>query len=66
MDILGLEEVTWLESGNFQCDYQTLIYSGNKKEHKHRVGLLLSKVVYQSVMGYHADIILLVKIYGQP
>ena len=68
VDILGLAEVRWVESGNLQCDSHTLIYSGHKKEHKHGVGLLLSKAVCQSVMGYHAmsDRILLVKIHGQP
>ena len=68
VDILGLLEVRWLESGNLQCDPHTLTYLGHKKEHKHGVGLLLSKAMSQSVMGYHAmsDIILLVMIYGQP
>ena len=68
VDILGLAEVRWFESGNLQCDPHTLIYSGHKKKHKHGVGLLHSKAVSQSVMGYHAmsDIILLVKIHGQP
>ena len=54
MDILGLADVRWLESGNLQCDSHTLIYSGHKKEHKHGLGLLLNKAVSQSVMGYHA------------
>ena len=66
MDILGLAEIRWLESGNLQCDSPTLIYSGHKKELNHGVGLLLSKAVSQLVMGYHAmsDRILLVKIHG--
>ena len=68
MDIFGLAEVRWLESRNLQCDSHTLIYSGHKKEHKHGVGLLLSKAVSQSVMGYHAmsDRVLVVKIHDQP
>ena len=60
VDILGLAEVIWLESGNLQCDSHTLIYSGPKKEHMEWGS--------QSVMGYHAmsERILLVKIHGQP
>ena len=53
---------------DLQCDSKTLIYAGHKKEHKHGVGLLLSKAVSPSVVGYHAmsDRVLLMKIYGQP
>ena len=56
-----------IESGNLQCDSHTLIYSGHKKEDKHRYGKLLSNAVSRSVMGYHAmsDRILLVMIQGQ-
>ena len=50
------------------CNDQTLIYSGHKKDHKHSVGFLLSKVVSKSVLGYYAlsDKILLVRIQGKP
>ena len=50
------------------CKDHTLIYSGHKKDHKHGVGLLLSKVVSKSVLGYCAlsDRILLVRIHGKP
>ena len=50
------------------CNYHTLIYSGHKKDHKHGVGLLLSKVVSKSVLGYCtlSDRIVLVRIHGKP
>ena len=50
------------------CNDHTLIYSCHKKDHKHGVGLLLSKVVSKSVLGYCAlsDRILLVRIHGKP
>ena len=50
------------------CNDHTLIYSGHKKDHKHGIGLLHSKVVYKSVLGYCApsDRILLVRIHGKP
>ena len=68
IDIMGLGEVIWLQSGKIVCNDHTLIYSGHKKDHKHGVGLLLSKVVSKSVLGYCAlsDRILLVRIRGKP
>ena len=68
IDIMGLAEVRWLQSGKIVCNDHTLIYSGHKKDHKHGVGLLLSKVVSMSVLGYCAlsDRILLVRIHGMP
>ena len=58
IDIMGLTEVRWLQSGKIVCNDHTLIYSG----------LLLSKVVSKSVLGYCAlsDRILLVRIHGKP
>ena len=44
IDIMGVAEVRWLQSGKIVCNYHTLIYSGHKKYHKHGVDLLLSKV----------------------
>ena len=63
IDIKGLAEVRWLQSGKILCNDHTLIYSGHKEDHKHGVGLLLSKVVSKSVLGYCAlsDRILLVR-----
>ena len=68
IDIMGLAEVIWLQSGKIVCNKHTLIYSGHKKYHKHGVGLLLSKVVSKSVLGYCtlSDGILLVRIHGKP
>ena len=68
IDIMGLAEVRWLQSGKIVCNDHTLIYSGHKKYHKHGVGLLLSKVVSKTVLGYCAlsDRILLVRIHGKP
>ena len=68
IDIMGLAEVRWLQSGKIVCNDHTMIYSGHKKDHKHGLGLLLSKVVSKSVLGYCAlsDRILLVRIHGKP
>ena len=45
IDIMGLTEVRWLQSVKIVCNDHTLIYSGHKKDHKHGVRLLFSKVV---------------------
>ena len=68
IDIMGLAEVRWLQSGKIVCNDHMPIYSGHKKYRKHGVGLLLSKVVSKSVLGYCAlsDRILLVRIHGKP
>ncbi len=68
LDIVGLGEVRWKDSGTITSDDYMLIYSGNKSEHKHGVGLLLNKRVSKSVMGYYAlsDRILLVKLFSKP
>ena len=66
---MGLAEVRWLQSGKIVCNDHTLIYSGHKKDHKHGVGMLLSKVVSKSVLGYcalsngiqHASVVRLLK-----
>ena len=67
VDIMGLAEVRWQQSGKIVCNDHTLIYSGHKKDPKDGVGLLLSKVVSKSVLGYCAlsDRISLVRINGK-
>ena len=54
------------ESNN--SEDHTLIYSGHKKVHKHRVGLLLSNIVARSVIGFHgiSDRIIIVKLFSKP
>ena len=43
LDILGLSEVRWLKSEKLLSDEHILIYSGDIKQHKHGVGMLLNK-----------------------
>ena len=68
IDTMGLTEVRWLQSGKIVCNDHTLMYSDHKKDHKHGVDLLLSKVVSKSVLGYCAlsDMIVLVRILSKP
>ena len=51
LDVLGLSEVRWKNSGKCTTDEHVMIYSGPKTEHKHGVGVLLSKQVAKSMMG---------------
>ena len=43
LDVLGLSEVRWKNSGKCTTDEHVMIYSGHKTEHKHGVGVLRSK-----------------------
>ena len=62
LDVLGLSEVRWKNAGICTTDEHVMIYSGYKTEHKHGMGVLLSKQVAKSIMGFHAlsDSILIV------
>ena len=68
LDVFGLSEVRWKNSGRFTTDEHVMIYSGHQTEHKHGVGVLLSKQVAKLMMGFDAlsDRILLVKIVRKP
>ena len=60
LDVLGLSEVRWKNSGKCTTDEHVMIYPG----HKHGVAVPLSKQVAKSMIGFHAlsDRILIVKI----
>ena len=64
LDVLGLSEVRWKNAGRCTTDEHVMIYSGHKTEHKHGVGVILSKQVAKSMMGFHgfSHIILIVGI----
>ena len=64
LDILGLAEVRWLKSGKLLSDAHMLIYSGDIKQHKHGVVMLLNKEMSKSHMAQYAisSRILLVKL----
>ena len=68
IDIMGLAEVSCLNSGRVISDDYTLIYSRDKKEHKHGAGVLLNKTIARSVIGFLAlsDRVLLVKLLSKP
>ena len=50
--VLGLSEVRWKNAGRCTTD-DVMICSGHKTEYKHGVGVLVSKQVAMSMMGFH-------------
>ena len=68
LDILGLAEVRWTKSGKLTTDDHVMVYSGHQKEHTNGVGVLLTKHVAKSMVGFHAlsDRILILKVASIP
>jgi exonuclease III len=68
LDILGISEMRWKNSGQINSGEFTVIYSGHKTKLAHGVGFLLKKELTQSLMGYYAisDRVLLIKINSKP
>ena len=67
VNIFGLCEIRWTNSGSMQIDDYKIIYSGGDK-HEKGVGIILDKERSKSLMGYWAisDRVLLVKLKGHP
>ena len=51
LNILGLSEIRWLDSGNIEYDDYALVYSGGK-EHAKGVGIIIEKRFSRSMKGY--------------
>ena len=51
IDVMGLSEVRWTESGMKEFDDFCLIFSGGDK-HQHVVGIMLTKEVSRALLGY--------------
>ena len=68
IDILGLAEVRWTQSGKPTTDDHVMVYSGHKKEHKNGMGVLLTKQAAKSMVGLHAlsNRVLILKIASKP
>ena len=68
INILGVSEMRWTQSGKTKIGDTTLVYSGPKKDHVRGVGLLLDSQTANSLMGYWAisDRVILVKLRGKP
>ena len=67
LDIMGISETRWTESGKITTGNHTMIYSRGI-EHTHRLGFILNKQVANTVIGYWpiSERVLMVKLYGKP
>ena len=67
LDIMGISETRWTESGKIITGNHSMIYSGGI-EHKHGVGFIQNKKVANAVIGYWpiSERVLMVKLYGRP
>lgn len=69
IDILGVSETFWSNSGKFQSDDKTIFYSGNDtRNHRKGVGIIVSKNVADSVTAFipKSDRTMLLKINAKP
>ena len=67
LDILGIAETHWTESGIIQKEEHTIIYSGGE-EHRRGVGIMLNRKTANCLMGYWpiSERTLLCKIQARP
>ena len=67
IDILGIAETRWTESGKIRKDSHTILYSG-REEHRNGVGILMNNNIARSIMGYWplSNRVILVKLQGKP
>ena len=63
--IISLAKVRWTKSAKLTTYDNVMVYSGHQKEHKNGVGVLLTKQVAMSMVGFHAlsDRILILKVF---
>ena len=52
LDILGVSEVRWTNSGRINQNNKTFMYSGHDVRHEHGVGLVLSKRAAAALVGW--------------
>ena len=51
IDILGIAEARWTESGKIRKGSHTILYSG-RQTHRNGVGILIKNNIAKSIMGY--------------
>ena len=67
IDLLGVAEMRWTESGSSKKDDYMVLYSGGEK-HTEGVGMIISKKYTKAVMGFLpiSSRVMVVKIEGKP
>ncbi|KAE9547262.1 hypothetical protein FO519_009526 [Halicephalobus sp. NKZ332] len=53
LDILGISEMRWTNSGKVISDRKTILYSGQENHHKHGVGLILNEDAARSLISWN-------------
>ena len=66
LDLLGISECKWIDSGTLVKDDHIMIYSGGK-EHKNGVGIIMRKEIARSLIGYWAisERLIMIKLQGK-
>ena len=67
LDIMGITETRWTDTGKIVKDDYTMIYSGGE-DHKNGVGIILRNEVAKSMIGHWpiSDRVVMVKLYAKP
>lgn len=67
LDILGLAEVRWTESGRIKKKGHVICYSGGE-EHKNGVGMVINRKYASALQGYWpiSDRVMMIKLTGNP
>ena len=67
IDILGLAETRWTNSGKFRKEGRTMVYSGGQ-EHRKGVGIIMNNNIAKAFIGYWpiSDRITIIKLQGKP
>lgn len=67
MDMIGLSEVRWTDSGMVDRGTHVMIFSGGKK-HQHGVGIMMSKKISSALQGYIpiSDRVIVAKFQAKP
>ena len=67
LDLLGISECKWTDNGIIVKDNNIMIYSGGK-EHRNGVGIIMSKEIARSLIGYWAisERVIVIKLQGKP
>lgn len=68
VDILGISEMRWTDSGKMRKNGYTVVFSGDGKEHRNGVGFIIKDNIAKSLMGFWpiSDRSILIKLEGKP
>ena len=68
VDILGISEMRWIDSGQVKKDGYTVVYLRHETEHRYGVGVIMKDNIAKSLMGFWpiSDRSILIKLEGKP